>query len=822
MKLFRDRRRHRRTGLGGGGGAITVMTAGLVFGGWACSPTPTETGQQTAALSNDSGAHWAPAAHATTLATGIPGAGAVCEIGLFLPGSPFGAGGPFIANNAPGGNLATTRILVASTSNFGATPARADQYSGTILTIDPSGGPLAVPGDFATAGDQASTLGGRVQVYTANNAAFLNSVYHPTLVTANLTGAALPTGISLNSGNGRPWFANAPTGAAGDGTITVIDPNGAPLQGAPSVVAGGIFAGDETNRSAASTHGLTGTLGLALMTKSSDLSGKAVFAAINADGSIVQVHVQKGVDGLAPPGTVTPIGEADPTVMESTDAHAFAREGILFNWVPTRNLIIADPQANRLVVVDIGDDGTLFTETGVHSIESRDFNLPVDIAPTAREIAAPNFASNTTLGGGSDVYVLNRGDNTIVRMTFAGQVIGKRRIDTDLSGFRGNGIAVSSDGQTIYVTGTMPNHNGALVSVPAFGAGDITPQFMSQAFEAGATDMTGVGTVLFSLNATVGEGLGPLFNASACAGCHDTPFAGGMGVNANQHEFLVGRALHDGTVSDLDGHGGPTARAHSIAELGYDCDYPTGIPPLANESSLRNAMTLRGNGLMDTIQQGDVVKNMDTEPEAVRGHLNLLPDGRMGKFGWKASVATLVEFMGDAYRNEMGITNSLVPKDEIHACGADKDSPEIDGLPLQAQVAFINTLDPVSQTADAGATCRATPGFAVFHAAGCDGCHSPTLPGRGIKIPLYSDLLVHDMGPGLADGLQQGTASGSEFRTMTLWKISERTRFLHDARATSIPQAIAAHGGQAAASAAAFQSLSAGDQQALLDFLGCL
>ena len=233
-------------------------------------------------------------------------------------------------------------------------------------------------------------------------------------------------------------------------------------------------------------------------------------------------------------------------------------------------------------------------------------------------------------------------------------------------------------------------------------------------------------------------------------------------------------------------------------------------------------MTLRGDGLMEAIQQGDVVNNMNAEPADVRGHLNLLPDGRMGKFGWKANVATLVEFMGDAYRNEIGLTNSMVPKDEIHACGADKDSPEIDGLPLQAQVAFINTLDPVQQVADAGATCRATPGFSVFTNAGCAGCHSPTLPGRGIKIPLYSDLLVHDMGPGLADGLPQGTASGSEFRTMTLWKISERTRFLHDARATSIPAAIAAHGGQAAASAAAFQSLSAADQQSLIDFLDCL
>ena len=165
----------------------------------------------------------------------------------------------------------------------------------------------------------------------------------------------------------------------------------------------------------------------------------------------------------------------------------------------------------------------------------------------------------------------------------------------------------------------------------------------------------------------------------------------------------------------------------------------------------------------------------------------------------------------------------MQPQDLVHGCGADRDSPELDALPLQAEAAFINNLDPVPQAADPGAACRATPGFAVFQAAGCDGCHSPKLPGRGIQVPLYSDLLVHDMGAGLADGLTQGIATGSEFRTMTLWKLSERARFLHDGRATTVDAAVAAHGGQAAASAAAFGSLSAADHQALMDFLlGCI
>ncbi|HWE26972.1 MAG TPA: di-heme oxidoredictase family protein [Polyangia bacterium] len=809
------RRRSRRL-------VTSLLTAGLAVGAAACSSTPAPVGQKSAALSDESDAQHTLTAYAQVVATGIAGAGAICEVGPFNPGSPFGASGAFTGFTQPGNVLASRRLLVASTSNYGAPLGNPAQYAGSVLSIDPSGGAFEVPADFAAAGGQASGAGGRVIVYTANNAAFSNSVYHPTVVTAAFTGAALLTGISINSGNGRPWFSNAPTGSNGEGTITVIDPNGAPLNAAPDAVAGGVFAGNETNRNAASTHGLvSGTLGTAIFTKSPDLTGKAVFAALEADGSVVQIHVAKGVDGLAPPGTVTPVDGVSPAAMESTDPSVIAREGILFNWVPTRNLFIADPQANRLVVLDVSDDGVMFSATS-RTIESRAFNMPIDLAPTTREVAAANFASNSTLGGGSDLYVLNRGDNSIVRMRIDGTVIARRAIAAAVDGFRVNGIAVSQDGQLIYVTATTPNHGGVVLSLSAFGAPDTTSQFFATAFGAGATDMNGIGSVLFALNATPDQGLGPLFNGQSCNSCHETPFAGGMGTLPGQHEFLFGMMTDDGTFLDHFGQGGPVARAHSVSELGVSCGLPTGVPPEANVTSQRNAMTLRGNGLMDDIVLGDVVKNMNLEPADVRGRPNLLADGRMGKFGWKANVATLVEFMGDAYRNEIGLTNSMAPNDLVHGCGADQNSPELDALPLQAQAAFLNNLDPVPQTADAGATCRATPGYAVFQAAGCAGCHSPTLPGRGIKVPLYSDLLLHDMGAGLADGLPQESATGSEFRTMTLWKLSERTRFLHDARATTVDAAVAAHGGQAAASAAAFAALSDSDHQALLAFLGCI
>ncbi len=768
----------------------------------------------------DSGDGWA-VAHATLIATGIPGAGAVAEVGDFLTGSPLHDKAAFTVFTQPGQVLDPKRVLVASTSNFGAALARSADPEGSILSIDPSGATVAVPADFASAGGQASALGGAVQVYAAQNASFLNSLTEPQALTAALPSVSLPRGISINNGNGRPWIANAPNGAAGDGTVTVLDPQGYPLAGAPDPVAGGVFAGNLTNRSAASTHGLTSAvLGTAIITKSPDLSGRAVFAAVEADGSVVQVNVQKGVDGLAPPGTVTPLATINRETAESAQPRVIARAGLAINWVPALSLFIADPQANRLVVLDLTDNGTVFTAAS-RAIHDQAFNEPIDVAPSTREVSSGSFASNTTLAGGSDLYVLNRGNNTVLRMRRDGTAKDGRRIDAEAPGFRVNGLAVSSDGQTIYVTATTPQGGGVLLSIPAFGGRDASADLYQRAQSSGqAGSMTDYGSFIFNANITPQEGLGPLFNASACVGCHASPLPGGMGVQAGQSEQLVGRFRADGSFDNLAGEGGPVARAHSVAELGLMCSAPTGIPPEATVVSLRNAMTLRGDALIDTIAVGDLLANMATEPAAVQGRPNLLTDGRMGKFGWKADVPTVVEFMGKAFRNEIGVTNPLQRRDEIEECSANRANPEVDASVLQAAAKFLNSINPPAPPA----SCTTSPGAAVFQAAGCAGCHTPTLPGPGARQPvnLYSDLLLHHMGPTLADSIQQGSAAGDEWRTTPLWRISDRVKFLHDGRANSLSAAIIAHDGQGLAASQAFMALDPATQQALIAFLGCL
>jgi hypothetical protein len=761
---------------------------------------------------------FAPTTHARVVAQGIPGAGAITQIGTFHRGSPFHDKAPFAALTAPGMILDGKRLFVASSSSFGATLARPSEAPGCVLSLDVSQGLVAVPPDLAVAGGQASTADGRARVYAGADAAFLNSINNPGAATAALPSASLPLGISLNRGNGRPWIANAPSGASGAGTITVDDPSGAPLAGAPDPVAGGVFSGDATNRGPASTEGLDhGAVATAIMTKSPDGTGKAVFLAAEADGSIVQVHVLKGVDALAPAGTFTPIPTLTAAATQSMDRDAVTRVGLAFNWVPTRIAYVTDPLADRVLALDLTDDGTLFAAAAPRVIRSRWFDRPVDIAPAVVEVAADNFASNTTLGGGSDLYVLNRGNATIVRVTQGGDVVAVRRVIADLPPFRVNGLAVSEDAQTLWVTVVMDGGQGAVLELPSFGDGLVTPTMVDHARHAGAVDVNGMGADMFATDLSPFQLVGPLFNGRACGDCHNDPIEGGMGGTPDTFVTRVGR-LTNGMFDPLIGMGGPVARAHSISEFGFPCGLRPGVPPLANVTSKRSAMTLRGTALMDFVQNHDILVAQAAEPAGVRGKVNVLPDGRFGRFGWKAQFATLVEFMGDAFTNEMGVTNPLAPRDEVRGCGASVLDPEIDATPVQAVTAFMNGLDPVVPAA----ACLASAGATTFATLGCTGCHTPSFPGPGRTINAYSDLLVHDMGAGFDDHFVAGSAGGTEWRTAPLWRVSDRVHFLHDGRAATISDAIAAHGGQAAPAAAGFAALDASTRQALLDFLGCI
>jgi hypothetical protein len=404
------------------------------------------------------------------IAVGVPGVSAVRTVGGFHPGGPIYDKPNFRATTQAGAVLDPDRIFVASTSNFGAPLARADYPQGAILSIDPrSDQTLVVPPGFAAAGDQAKALDGRVVLFTAQSPAFVNRVYNPGATTADWPPVSNPTGISINNAFGRPWFTSVPLGSRGAGTQSVIDPDGRPLDGAPNKVAGGIFAGDLTNRAPQMTPGTmsTGALATALLGKSPDGSGRAVFAGLHTDGSVVQVHVEKGVDGLAPAGTITPF-EVGPRL---------TRSGMTFNWVPNAILYVSDPAGNAIVALTLVTDSGLFRVDSTRRLRLVELDAPIDLAPAVAEIANPAFSSNTTLAGDADLYVINRGNGTIVRVKQDGTVRAVRRVMVPGAGVLGpdrlNGIAVSNDASRIWVTvsGSLPGQpEGAVLELPAFGA----------------------------------------------------------------------------------------------------------------------------------------------------------------------------------------------------------------------------------------------------------------------------------------------------------------------------------------------------------------
>jgi hypothetical protein len=386
----------------------------------------------------------------------------------------------FAAFTEPGQILDPGRILVGSNSNFGASLADSSQAPGALLSIDPAGNsPLTVPPSFAASDGQASALDGRVQLFSAQSPAFVNGINTPGAVTAALAGVSNPHGLSINNGFGRIWPANVPAGLGSPATESILDPSGIPLASAPDKVAGGVFAADLTDRQPQPliAGGLTtGAVGTALLGRSTDNSTRAVFAIVCADGSLVQAHTEQGVDGLAPPGTVTSLVGVNGG---STPVSGDLRVGIVWNFEPVRTLFMTDPLANAVVTLNLLDNGTVFQPGDTARLTSPGFNTPIGLAPTNPQTEDTDQASNTTLAENSDIYVANRGDNSIVRIHQDGTVVASRQValqsGQSLGDARLSGIAVSPDSTRIWVTVSgalpgFPGQEGAVLEMPAFAA----------------------------------------------------------------------------------------------------------------------------------------------------------------------------------------------------------------------------------------------------------------------------------------------------------------------------------------------------------------
>ena len=361
------------------------------------------------------------------------------------------------------------------------------------------------------------------------------------------------------------------------------------------------------------------------------------------------------------------------------------------------------------------------------------------------------------------------------------------------------------------------------------------PQFGDPLAGLGADDLAAFtgGREEFEAVETVAGGLGPIFNDSSCVACHSAAGTGGASI---QKVTRFGRSA-GGVFSPLDHLGGSLLQARAI-----DPAVQEHIPAEANVVAQRLTTPLFGAGLIEAIPDAAIELNAQrTQPDGVRGRALKVTDvasgqQRIGRFGWKAQQATLLSFAGDAYRNEMGVTNRLFPTENApngnQALLAlydkvpdieDSVNPATGQSDIDHAAAFMRLLAPPPPVR---ATAASLAGAKLFEQARCTACHQPVLltgpsPVQALAnqpVRLYSDLLLHDMGA-LGDGIEQGGAKAREMRTAPLWGLRARPAYLHDGRALSVGQAILQHDGEAARSRDRFKALKPAEQLQLLAFL---
>lgn len=335
---------------------------------------------------------------------------------------------------------------------------------------------------------------------------------------------------------------------------------------------------------------------------------------------------------------------------------------------------------------------------------------------------------------------------------------------------------------------------------------------------------------------TVDGGLGPIFNNNSCAACHSAPVSGGASATTVTR---FGKTT-DGQFDPLANEGGSL-----LQQMAIDPSLQEVVPADANVVVHRVTTPLFGAGLIEAIPDAEIVINaLRPKPDDITGRVAVIVDvttgkHRVGRLGWKAQHASLLGFAADAYLNEMGVTNRFFPTENapngnqallapwIKTTGLDDPpDPATGRSDIDAAADFMRLLappPPLQRNASAQA------GQRLFSQMRCDACHQPVLFSGASAIdalaykpvPLYSDLLLHDMGT-LGDGIEQSAAHANEIRTAPLWGLRVRPALLHDGRARTVADAVLGHAGEATAARNRFARLSAAERQQLLDFLNSI
>ncbi|MEM9190282.1 MAG: di-heme oxidoredictase family protein [Myxococcota bacterium] len=306
------------------------------------------------------------------------------------------------------------------------------------------------------------------------------------------------------------------------------------------------------------------------------------------------------------------------------------------------------------------------------------------------------------------------------------------------------------------------------------------------------------------------EGLGPLFIRASCAGCH---------AEDGRGPGVVDRAV------GVDMAHGQVLRNRTAAGATTPIEAPEGA-----RIERRLPLAVFGRGYIDAVTDNAIRAQAARQAERggpIRGIVPMVGDA-IGRYGVKSRIASLEDFVADAYVADMGISSSMRPDELANPDGLTDDGKlgaDIDQATIEVTADYVRLLAIPPRTLPSGS------GEALFETTGCTECHTPSLPTRAdypipqlrdIAAPIYSDLLLHDMGPELADGIDENLATGQHFRTAPLLGLRHLRAYLHDGRAETVEAAIRAHSGEAESARRAFEALGASDRRALVSFVEAL
>lgn len=377
--------------------------------------------------------------------------------------------------------------------------------------------------------------------------------------------------------------------------------------------------------------------------------------------------------------------------------------------------------------------------------------------------------------------------------------------------------------------------------------------------------------------APVNSGLGPLYNNVSCASCHHNDANGEPTAGGAKSALLIRVSM-----PGVDEHGGPLPvpgfglqiedkaavgkQAEATVNISYNyqtysfadgetyelrrplfslTNTYTGLPG-GYLMSARVPLPVMGLGMLEAVSETDILANADPDDrnqDGISGRPNYVWDAetrttKLGRFGWKANVPSILDQVAGALSNDIGITTRLIPVETSYGQPQDdglKDDPEMPDSVLNALSYYVHTLAVPARRDVADA--QVVRGKAIFKAANCVKCHVETLTtATDVTFPAishqqihpYTDLLLHDMGGGLEDGRPDYLATGSEWRTPPLWgiglyeKVAYPPHYLNDGRARTLIEAIMWHGGEAARARSYVSELGKADRDALIAFLKSL